>query len=140
MVRLSFFEDSFKDLDLLHVVLDVRPVPPQPLTLLLGVRQSHPQEGKLRELPHHTLDKFLRRKQQLGADFDLLSVTRMSCELFELRQTCIFLVPCLISTHFTAWCVGELQSLLRGVTISAESLITARLLLCFRQKSALSFH
>lgn len=50
-------------LNLRHVVLEVWPIQPQPLTLLQGIRQSHPQEGNLGELSHHSLDEVLRMRR-----------------------------------------------------------------------------
>lgn len=61
------FEQNLACQDLRHVVLDVRPVPPQPLTLSLGVCQSHPQERKLGELRHHSLNEILWKKQHLDS-------------------------------------------------------------------------
>lgn len=73
-------------MDLRHVVLDIRPVPPQPLTLLLGICQSHPQEGKPRELPHHTLYKFLRRKRH-SEDFRSIKPLHDAILLFDIKVT-----------------------------------------------------
>lgn len=40
-------------------MLEVRPIHPHPMTLLLGVCQSHSKEGKIQELLHHTLEEIL---------------------------------------------------------------------------------
>lgn len=46
-------------------MLDCPSIAPQPLTLLLGICQSHPQERNLGEVPHHSLDEILWWKQHL---------------------------------------------------------------------------
>lgn len=65
-------------------VLDVLPIQPQPASLLLAVRQSHPQERKFGGIAHNSLEKILYFRQKV--DFlNFFSQTKKKVSIFDIN-------------------------------------------------------